>query len=91
MKLCFYDNYGRYYFLHKLRQNRIESVLGKTISLIPIPEAKEISTTGLMFPLEKENLNFGKRIGTRNFAIESEIEIHFTEGDLLIFINDRED
>ncbi len=90
VKLTFFDSFGKYYFLKKLEPNRITNVKGKTISLIPFPNALQISTSGLEFPLQKEDLNFGKRIGTRNFALESEIEIHFTEGDLLIFINDRE-
>ncbi len=90
MSLTFFDTYGKYYFLKKSQQNSIANVKGKTISLVPLPYAKQVSTSGLEFPLQKEDLNFGKRIGTRNFAIESEIGIHFTEGDLLIFINDRE-
>jgi thiamine pyrophosphokinase len=90
IKLTFFDKYGTYYFLKKSEQNRINEVKGKTISLLPLPNADQVSTSGLEFPLQKEDLNFGKRIGTRNFAIESEIEIHFTEGNLLIFINDRE-
>ena len=36
------------------------------------------------------SLEFGKQIGTRNFAVESEISILYDSGNLLIFIQDRD-
>ena len=36
----------------------------------------------------KEDLSFGKRIGTRNKAINNEVKITFEKGELVIFVND---
>jgi thiamine pyrophosphokinase len=59
----------------------------KTVSLIPFPTATEITTKGLQYSLNKEDLVFGKRIGTRNKAIEKQICINFTSGNLFVFVN----
>ncbi|MEJ6675688.1 MAG: thiamine diphosphokinase, partial [Polaribacter sp.] len=47
----------------------------------------EVTTKGLQYPLNREDLVFGKRIGTRNKAIENQIEIHFKTGNLFVFVN----
>jgi thiamine pyrophosphokinase len=62
-------------------------MIDKNISLIPFPFAEGINTSGLQYPLSNEKLTFGKRIGTRNKAIENTIKISFTKGDLLIYIS----
>ncbi|GAB7258162.1 thiamine diphosphokinase [Polaribacter sp. OB-PA-B3] len=85
LNLTFYDNHGRYFLADK--KTILTNCKDKTISLIPFPEAKEISTKGLQYPLNKEDLIFGKRIGTRNKAIDNSIEISFKNGNLFIFIN----
>ncbi|AQS93951.1 thiamine diphosphokinase [Polaribacter sp. BM10] len=85
LKLTFYDNHGRYFLADK--KTILTNCKGKTISLIPFPEAKEISTKGLQYSLLNEDLIFGKRIGTRNKAIDNNIEISFKSGNLFIFIN----
>ena len=85
LKLTFFDNYSTYYLADKLTS--IKNCKEKIVSLIPFPEAKLITTQGLEYPLEKENLTFGERIGTRNKAVKNEVSISFTEGNLFIFIN----
>lgn len=85
LKLTFFDNYGRYFLAPKT--TKIDTEKGKMISLIPFPEAKNISTTGLQYALKNENLTIGERIGTRNNAIENKVEITFDTGELYIFIN----
>ncbi|WP_334055849.1 thiamine diphosphokinase [Polaribacter sp. P097] len=85
LKLTFYDNYSTYYLADKVTS--IKNCKEKIVSLIPFPEAKQISTQGLQYPLKKENLTFGERIGTRNRAVKNEVSISFTEGNLFIFIN----
>ncbi|WP_373941397.1 hypothetical protein OEG92_17180 [Polaribacter sejongensis] len=57
------------------------------VSLVPFPTATNISTEGLQYPLIKEDLSFGERIGTRNKATNNEIKITFESGELFIFIN----
>lgn len=85
LEITFFDNHGTY-FLAK-NQSIISDCLHKTISLIPIPKVTGISTFGLQYPLKSENLVFGERIGTRNKAVENEVEIRFETGELFIFIN----
>jgi len=86
LEITFFDNYGTYFLAKK--NKKISNCLHKIISLLPLPNATKINTTGLQYPLNKEDLTFGKRIGTRNKAIENEVTISFEEGELVIFVND---
>jgi len=85
LKITFFDNYGRYFLADK--KTIIDNCIHKTVSLIPFPSATEVTTKGLQYSLSKEDLVFGKRIGTRNKAIENQIEISFNSGNLFVFIN----
>lgn len=85
LKLTFYDNYSRYFLADK--STKVIDCKNKNISLVPLPIATNITTEGLQYPLKKENLTFGEKIGTRNKAIENTIKITFETGELFIFIN----
>lgn len=85
LNLIFFDNHG-YYFLADAFVE-VKACLGKTISLIPFPEAHGITTRGLKYGLENESLVFGKRIGTRNLAIENTVSVTFKSGYLFVFVN----
>mgnify|MGYP000743027489 CR=1 FL=1 len=85
MKLRFFDNHSHYFLADK--NTVISNCKSKTISIIPFPEAKKITSKGLQYQLTNEDLTFGKRIGTRNKAIENEVKITFKSGELFIFIN----
>ncbi|MFC2110203.1 thiamine diphosphokinase [Bacteroidota bacterium] len=87
LKITFFDDYGSYYFIKN--NFELSNILNKTISLIPFPFASEIETTGLLYPLRKEKLVFGQRIGTRNKAKNDTIHINFKEGNLLIYISHK--
>ena len=87
LKITFFDDFGKYFFIEN--SIKITNVIGRNISLIPIPIANEISTKGLLYPLQNETLTFGKRIGTRNRATENEVQISFNGGDLLIYISHK--
>lgn len=86
LRITFIDKYFKYFFLTKNKPNIFDDVQGKIISLFPFHEAKNITTKGLEFPLQHEDLHIEHQIGIRNKAIENQIEITFTEGNLLIFI-----
>ncbi|MDN3666164.1 thiamine diphosphokinase [Algibacter miyuki] len=86
LDLTFFDNHGYYFLADKISE--IENCMGKTISLIPLPQATGIVTTGLQYPLKNENLSFGSRIGTRNKALENKVSIAFETGHLFLFVND---
>ena len=84
IEIVFFDEFSTYFFSpKKLVLNKVK---GKTVSLYPFPEAQNISTKGLKWPLNKENLDLTHRIGTRNFAEEDEVFIEFDSGDLIVFV-----
>ncbi len=85
LNLTFFDNYSRYFLADK--KTIISNCKDKIVSLIPFPEATNISTKGLKYPLTNETLVFGERIGTRNKAVDNQIEVTFEDGNLFIFIN----
>lgn len=85
LKITFFDDFGKYFFIEE--SIKITNIIGKNISLIPLPMANGISTEGLLYQLQNETLTFGERIGTRNKAKENDIQISFKEGELLIYIS----
>ena len=84
LNLQFFDEYSSYYFIPK--NFSISDVKGKMISLMPFPIAKNIETKGLKWPLNREDLMLGERIGTRNIAENKDVTIKYKKGDLLIFV-----
>jgi thiamine pyrophosphokinase len=89
LKLTFFDNHSRYFLADK--STEIENCKGKIISLVPFPNVTSIFTEGLQYALNKEDLTFGERIGTRNKALKSKIKISFESGNLFIFINHKKE
>ena len=85
IKLNFFDNYSRYFLAEK--HTVIKSCNTKTISLMPFPSATNITTKGLQYPLNNEDLSFATRIGTRNVSINNRVEVNFEGGEMFIFIN----
>jgi len=57
----------------------------KTLSFMAMPYAKGITTNGLKYPLNNEDLEFGVREGTLNESISDKITIQFIKGDILLF------
>ncbi len=84
LNIQFFDEFSTYYFMPK--NFVLENVKGKMISLYPFPKAENITTKGLNWALNKEDLDITGRIGTRNFAIDETIHIEFETGDLIIFV-----
>ena len=87
LKLTFFDDYSRYFLADKITE--IRNCKDKIVSLVPFPKASNIFTEGLQYPLKKEDLTFGQRIGTRNKAIKNNVKITFESGELFIFINHK--
>ena len=84
LEITFFDEYSRYFFIKN--NFEIKNVKRKMISLLPFPKAENITTKGLNWELDHQDLEITKRIGTRNFAKENTLEISYEKGDLLIFI-----
>jgi len=87
LNIKFYDEFSEYFFVSK--SVVLKNVKDKLISLYPFPTAENITTKGLNWSLNNENLSVTTRIGTRNFAIEDEVSIQYEKGDLLVFIGKK--
>lgn len=85
LNITFFDDFGKYFFIEE--SICLTSIIGKNISLIPLPIASGVVTEGLLYPIKNETLTFGERIGTRNKASKNEVEISVEKGDLLIYIS----
>ncbi len=85
LTLTFFDNNGTYFLAKK--KLVLSNCKGKIISLIPFSKASKVETFGLKYSLKKETLKFGKRIGTRNLAIDKKVKINFKKGNMFVFIN----
>ena len=84
IEITFFDNHQYYFLAKKLESVQVKK--GSKVSIVPFPEAKNITTKGLQYSLTNEPLVFGKKIGTRNMAITDKIKIEFSSGELFIFI-----
>ena len=85
LKIVFFDEYSQYFFTKNCTE--LNDVKGKTISLYPFPSVKNISTKGLKWTLDNEDLDLTTRIGTRNIAENCVVTIEYEEGDLVVFIS----
>ncbi|ASW76204.1 thiamine pyrophosphokinase [Chryseobacterium piperi] len=88
LNIKFYDEFSEYYFIP---QNfSLKGVKNRMISLYPFPSVENITTKGLNWSLTDGNLSITSRIGTRNFAVEDEVSIEYSAGDLLFFVGINE-
>lgn len=84
LDICFFDQ-SQYFFLSDKRQ-KLNTQIGKIISLVPFPEAQGITLSGFQYLLNNESLSLVNRVGTRNIAISETPSIHFESGALWIFV-----
>jgi thiamine pyrophosphokinase len=84
IEIVFYSE--KHYFMMAKKTTQITTEIGKIISLFPLNKVKNITTQGLEFPLNQENLKIGKRIGIRNKAIENKVVVEIKSGKLILFI-----
>ena len=88
LKITFFDEYSTYFFAPK--KLVLEKIKNRMISLYPFPTTEIVTTIGLNWPLNKENLDITHRIGTRNFAAEDEVTIEFEAGNLVVFVGNKD-
>lgn len=84
LEICFFDQ-SQYFFLSR-KEQKLETSVGKIISLIPFPEAEGITISGFQYTLNNEGLALVDRVGTRNIAICDTPEIKFESGALWVFV-----
>jgi len=78
-----YDNNFEYYFIKKNTEFKYN--VGDIISLLALPKASGITTSGLKYPLKNGTLEFGGMQGSLNTAISKNVRIEIKKGHLLIF------
>lgn len=83
LKITIYDDYSRIYTLPNSFKKWYEK--DTIISLIPIGEVKEITSTNLLYPLTNESLILGDRTGSSNTVLKDGlVTIEYKEGSLLM-------
>jgi thiamine pyrophosphokinase len=61
--------------------------IGATVSLVPFSSRAHIMRTkGLFYPLNEENIFKKSTRGISNAAVEDEVEISVSEGEVLVFV-----
>lgn len=59
---------------------------GTIVSLIPLPEANGVNTTGMKYPLRNEKLALGKREGALNVTTGNSFSVTLRKGMLLVLV-----
>jgi thiamine pyrophosphokinase len=84
LDICFFDQ-SQYFFLSDKTQ-KINTQIGKIISLVPFPETHGITLSGFQYLLNNESLSLVNRVGTRNIAISETPSVLFESGALWVFV-----
>ncbi|MCK5076521.1 MAG: thiamine diphosphokinase [Calditrichia bacterium] len=83
-----YGQEAKVYFLTEKKKKLVfKTKIGCQISLIPLPNAEEIYTSGLKYPLKNGALRWGIKEGSSNEAIDETVEIKIAIGQLVVFEN----
>lgn len=83
VKLVLWNDWSKVYVLPHRFEKWFEK--GAILSLLPAPLAKGISTQGLKYALQNEDLEFGVRTGSSNeSSVDGMVSIQHEEGDLIL-------
>lgn len=86
LNISFYFDDDWFYVVSSKKE--IEGNTGQTISILPLAgDAKGVSTTGLKWSLDKENLPFGASRGMSNILSKQKAIISVDDGVLLVIKN----
>lgn len=87
IELRFHDAYGA---LSCVRGTRTFAARkGQKISLIPLDRCSGITTRNLLYPLNNETLELGRREGISNQATSSAVTVSVKKGTLLLYVFSR--
>lgn len=87
LQITFYDDHSEYFFAPN--NLVLHDVKGLLVSLIPFPLVSGVTTRGLNWELNAEDLSLSTRIGSRNFALSDLVEISYSKGDLVVFVGKK--
>ena len=83
-----HDDFGVGRFIHAARPPaavRFSTFAGQQISLITFRRARGITTEGLKYPLQQEDLEWGVRDGLINEALAGEFALTLEDGNLICY------
>lgn len=83
-KIIFFDEYHYYFFAEK--EWTASALKNRLVSLMPYPVVSGISSEGLKYKLDNDDLSIEERIGIRNKAVENNVKVTFKHGNLIIFV-----
>jgi thiamine pyrophosphokinase len=83
-EILFFDNEQHFFLTESFVDFLTEP--GKVVSLFPFPSAHVVSMRGLKYTLSNASLDIRERVGTRNIATDSQIQIELSSGALWIFV-----
>lgn len=84
-EIVFHDTYSRYFFIPN--DFACAGKKDATVSLVPFPHARNVTTGGLQWLLNGEDLALTGRLGTRNIATGETITCRYDSGDILLFLH----
>ncbi len=84
IQLCFVDQYHQYGLIESpfIQPTQTDQLC----SLMPITPVKQMTSEGLVYPLDQQDLNWGALIGIRNRAKTNQIMLKWDEGLILFFL-----
>ena len=86
-KIEFITNKSKLFYINKPIE--LNEPAGTIISLVPLGFVKAVTLTGFLYPLNKDDLEFGGRDGQSNLTNSGEQTIDFKKGELFVVINFR--
>lgn len=89
LTLTFYDDHGYFFFADN--NTTLTHVKHKTISLLPFFRVEQLTTTGLQYPLNQAQLQFGEKISVRNKATSDTVTLNYHYGHLCVFVYNNND
>ncbi len=82
-----YDATHKHFFLHEsMPAVFVEGMVESQISLTPMPIAYGVTTKGLFYPINDEDMKFGDREGLSNIITSSPVLVSIDSGALLISV-----
>ena len=79
------DKSGYAYKVNAKYPLNISARPGQTISLIPMPDASGVTTSGLEYALQDATLTTGSTLGLSNVAVSETVSVSVSAGQLLAF------
>lgn len=83
LKIIFVSEEFEIFFVNKIIEFNYPPA--ETVSILAMPVAKKIFTSGLKYKLNGETLELGVREGALNVSVSKKVSISFKSGNLLLF------